>query len=292
MDQIENLALALMNIPGGQRRAVAGPRSIRLLEIGTGKELRRFGGRDVRGQSAVLSPDGKYLVAGLESGGIRFWDRASGTVIRDAPAHRLAVTALAFADSNTLVSGSLDGTAIAWDVKLLLKASPPGPVELEALWASLGRTDAEKAAQVMQAFVDRPKETVAFFKGRLHPQPIAGDKRLSQLTSDMQSNQFAVRQRASDELDRLGGQARAALAKLLDAQPPIETRRRIESLLQKLDPPFAGPELIRGLRAVEVLERIGTPEAREVLETLAAGGPGHRLTEDARGAVERLTKQP
>ena len=46
-------------------------------------------------------------------------------------------------------------------------------------------------------------------------------------------------------------------------------------------------ELIRNLRAVEVLEHIGTPEARQVLQTLAGGAEGARLTVAAREALRR-----
>jgi hypothetical protein len=44
------------------------------------------------------------------------------------------------------------------------------------------------------------------------------------------------------------------------------------------------------LRAVETLERMGTPVALQVLEALSQGAPGHRVTEDARAAVERLKR--
>jgi hypothetical protein len=48
------------------------------------------------------------------------------------------------------------------------------------------------------------------------------------------------------------------------------------------------PERLQALRAVEVLERIGTPEARKVLETLATGAPAARLTREAKASLGRL----
>jgi hypothetical protein len=48
------------------------------------------------------------------------------------------------------------------------------------------------------------------------------------------------------------------------------------------------PEVPRGLRAVEVLERAGTPQARKVLKTLAAGTPRCRLTQEAQATLDRL----
>jgi hypothetical protein len=43
------------------------------------------------------------------------------------------------------------------------------------------------------------------------------------------------------------------------------------------------------VRAVQVLERVGSVEARRVLETLAAGAPRVRPTREAQAALQRLT---
>ncbi len=44
---------------------------------------------------------------------------------------------------------------------------------------------------------------------------------------------------------------------------------------------------LRAFRAVEVLEHLGTPEAREMLQTLANGAPDALVTRSARAALER-----
>jgi hypothetical protein len=44
-------------------------------------------------------------------------------------------------------------------------------------------------------------------------------------------------------------------------------------------------------RAVEVLERIGNPEARRLLEMLAGGDDRAPLTLDARAALRRLPRR-
>ena len=56
-------------------------------------------------------------------------------------------------------------------------------------------------------------------------------------------------------------------------------------------PDVPDPETIRTLRAIIVLERIGTPEARSVLETLGRGAPGSRETEESKASLQRLIRQ-
>jgi hypothetical protein len=65
----------------------------------------------------------------------------------------------------------------------------------------------------------------------------------------------------------------------------------VERLLQKMSGQSAGGELLRQLRAVELLESLGSAEARQVLETLAKGAPGARLTKEARAALDRLNRR-
>jgi hypothetical protein len=69
----------------------------------------------------------------------------------------------------------------------------------------------------------------------------------------------------------------------LNEKPSLEVHQRIERLLARIK-----PETWRDLRAVEVLERIGSPEAKQVLESLAKGAEGARLTREAKASLERL----
>jgi hypothetical protein len=48
-------------------------------------------------------------------------------------------------------------------------------------------------------------------------------------------------------------------------------------------------EQLRLVRAVEVLERMGTPEARGLLRALAEGAPGTLPTREAQAALDRLS---
>jgi len=46
-----------------------------------------------------------------------------------------------------------------------------------------------------------------------------------------------------------------------------------------------GAEVLRTQRAIQALERIGTAEARHVLQALAAGAPAARETREAQQAL-------
>jgi hypothetical protein len=49
-------------------------------------------------------------------------------------------------------------------------------------------------------------------------------------------------------------------------------------------------EQVRVVRVVEVLEKIGTPEAAALLRTLARGAPGVPLTRASAGVLKRLSR--
>ena len=103
--------------------------------------------------------------------------------------------------------------------------------------------------------------------------------------SDRQANHDVYCRRA-DQLDDL---AIAALKKELIDNPSPEARQRIRTILKNAES-WRSPGRLRQLRALEVLEKIGTPPARQVLQKLAAGASAARLTREAAMAVSRLGK--
>jgi hypothetical protein len=184
---------------------------------------------------------------------------------------------------------------LAWSSVPVSGGQGPGPKpdakQLEILWDELASDDAAKAFKAMGQMAGVPAETTALLKAKLKAVDPADPKVLQKLLEDLNSDQYTVRQKASTQLEKLADLAGPALREKLDAKPSLEMRKRIEALIDKLDGPVTLPELLRSLRAVELLELIGTPETRQVLEPLAKGAPGHRFTEAAQGAVTRLDKR-
>jgi hypothetical protein len=170
-------------------------------------------------------------------------------------------------------------------------APQPDAKQLEKLWAELASDDAAKAFRAMGQMAGVPTETTALLKAKLKPVEPADPKVVQKLLDDLNSDQYTVRQKANTELEKMADLAGPALRERLEGKPSLEMRKRIETLVDKLDGPVTLPELLRSLRAVELLELIGTSQSRQVLQPLAKGAPGHRLTEAAQGAVTRLDKR-
>lgn len=69
-----------------------------------------------------------------------------------------------------------------------------------------------------------------------------------------------------------------------------ELRRRVEPILAQLDP-ARSPKVLQMLRAVEVLEHLSSPQARELLQALADGAAEARLTREAKASLHRLSQR-
>ena len=76
----------------------------------------------------------------------------------------------------------------------------------------------------------------------------------------------------------------------MQGKPSAEVRRRARDLLGRLENEPAGREHARLLRAVEVLERLGTAEARRLLGRLVQEATAADAARDAKAALGRLGK--
>jgi WD40 repeat protein len=274
------------------------PQPVRLWDVSTGKELFALEGPEEEFTAVAFSPDGKLVAAGTAGGVVFLWEVSTGKVRRRLPGHQGRIRALAFApDGTTLASGSADSTALVWGLIRPLReggagSAPRSAADLERLWTDLAGIDAGKADDAIRDLLTTAAEAVAFLKERLHPVPPAARKRVLRLVRQLDSDQFPERESAARELEQVRDLAEAALRQALAARPTPEVRRRAEQFLGEGDRRRLSPDLLRAVRAVEVLEHLNTPESREVLETLAEGIAEARLTQEAKAALGRLVRRP
>jgi hypothetical protein len=80
---------------------------------------------------------------------------------------------------------------------------------------------------------------------------------------------------------------------VLEGQASPEVRRPLEALVrQQADKAWDfSADKLRTLRALEVLELAGTPEARQLLTELAKGLPSAWQTREAQAALDRLQQR-
>jgi WD40 repeat protein len=298
--------------PDGRSVAVASMgRTVYLWETATGRA--RLILKD-RGYTTTLafSPDGRLLALGnngshsLSTGGkvvaegweergqVRLIALADGKLLHTFTGHQGGVDRLAFSpDGKALASGSRDTTALIWDLSAYRRlVVQPGrrlqPAEVEGLWADL-RGDAGKAYQaIVMLSAASPGQVVPFLKQRLRPVAIPDAQRVATLLKQLDGDSFSERERAMSELKKLGDGVEPALRTALAGKPPPETRRRLAQLLKDLDVTNPAGERIRTARALEVLERVGDAEARELLRQLAGGKAEAWLTREARASLHRL----
>jgi RNA polymerase sigma factor (sigma-70 family) len=270
--------------------------TVRFWEVETGLEICRLTGQEGAVAAVAVSSHAGLLASGGKDQTVRLWDPGTGREVRRLTGHRGGVTSVFFAgDGKTLASGSEDTTALVWDVRGVGSGRPPVPETAAAwdtLWADLAAAGGVKVYRAVTALASAPPgRAVAFLQDRLRP--VTRDEALiKRLIADLDSKEFKVRDRAMQKLFELSEVSFPVVRKALAGELSLETRRRLEALLAKVPGMPLANERLWVLRGVAVLKRLGTPEARRVLEALAGGVREVRETEAARAALAFLSGRP
>jgi hypothetical protein len=216
---------------------------------------------------------------------------ATGKKIHVLEGHQGPISTLSFSpDGKRLATGSYDTTIRLWDAARF-KTKPPVEVQMrseqvESLWADLGGEDAIKAYHAIRTLAAAPKTSVAFFKRHLRSVTPADARQVARLIGDLDSEQFAVRENAMQQLEKLGDRAATELRKTLAGNPPREVKHRIEQLLEN----HHDRDHIRRVRGLETLQTIGTAEARDFCVKLSDGVADAPLAHEARATLRRRTR--
>lgn len=107
----------------------------------------------------------------------------------------------------------------------------------------------------------------------------------------LDSEQFSEREQSSRDLGKFGALAEPALRKAYEKKPPPEMRRRLKSLLDALKNGEVSPDQRQAARVTEILEALGTAEARELLRKSAGGSSGPWYAAESKAALRRLDRR-
>jgi hypothetical protein len=243
----------------------------------------------------ALRPDGRALAVG-EPDGIHLYDIPNGRelLVRKVPAYpRSDPTApaefgLSFSpDGNRLAVLEAGGTVLVFDVAVPRDRPPLAAGELDRLWADLASEDPRVGWAAVARLCDHPAAAVRLLLARLTEVTEAAEV-AGEFTS-LNAPAFRTREAAERRVLAHGDAARPAVASALAAGPTAEARERLERLATTLGddrPPV--PVDLQRLRALVVLERIGTTDAWLKVRAVANGMPGARVTREAKRAADRL----
>jgi hypothetical protein len=139
----------------------------------------------------------------------------------------------------------------------------------------------------MRRLAADPETTLRIARKHLKPAEAIDSQWVAARLRDLDHEKFAERDRATRELEALGDGVAAALERFLATKPSAEARERAEKILARIRDGVATDQAAQSLRALEVLEWIGTAKARELVEKLAKGADGASLTEEATRSLKR-----
>ncbi len=286
--------------PDGRLLASGGGDTVvRLWEVATGKEVRRLEGHSESVNKLAFSADGRTLIVGSHVETAHLWEVVSGKEIRRFGKHNGWVWGVACSPNGRVVaSAGRDGMAVIWNLgSATAVARKPMELSGDAIddaWRDLAGADAARAFEASLALSAAPAaQVMPFLRQRLRPAALVqvDVEKLQRLIRDLDDRSFKVRERAEVELAKLGDQAAGAIRAALAGTPSLDARRRLETLLARLDEQEVPPERLRALRALRVLEEHDTPESRQLLKDLAGGLAGDPLTLEAAVVRARMPKR-
>jgi WD40 repeat protein len=271
VDSLLDMALS----PDGRWLATAEEKRFFVWDVTTGRRAAVLpNGLPMSTSAVAFSGDGRFLAVALPEGTIQLWEVATWTKRNALQGHRARPTALTFAPGWQLLSGSLDTTVLAWDLR------PPRPAvkaSLDAAWTDLANPESAVAFKAEGSFLAAAQGAVKLFAARIKPVEAIDARRVERWLAELGSDDFAVRDAASQGLQGQDEQVRPYLTLALKGAASLEVRRRLEQLLEKLEARVLTADQLRQLRAVLVLERIGDDDAKKLLGQWA-GGPRVRVS--------------
>ena len=220
------------------------------------------------------------------------WEVATGQEPLSFDAPRGEVMSVAFLpDGRRLVTGSTDATTVVWDLAACARgkggSAKVTSADIEGLWTDLQGEDGGKSFRALWTLVTAPKEVMPLLRKQLKPAAEVDPRDWNASSTTLTPTTSRPARRRPRSWRSSATPRGRRLRKALDGTPSAEVKQRAELLLGKLRTAAASLENTRESRALELLERLDTPEATALLKELAAGEADARLTREAKAVLKR-----
>jgi WD40 repeat protein len=226
----------------------------------TGKLIRVWscGNADDLKTVFAFAPDGKVLAtaSGQSEGKIRLWDLKTETVLPIQTKEAGEVSQLCFSPN-----GAFLAAASLKDVRLFQVSTLAQKQRFAKAWGTTSIAFFPDNTTLVNGSINTPICLWDVDSGKS-----TTSEQIKRWIVQLDDEDFAIREQAFHKLEGVGRETDEALECVLKTDCSPEMRRRVEMLLETRK--RGNIPGIRALRAVELLEQIGTAEAMEVLRQL------------------------
>jgi RNA polymerase sigma factor (sigma-70 family) len=288
--------------PGGKLLAVGGDdNSVQLWDLTAMKKTLLLTGLEKPAAQLSFSADGRTVTAVAADGmSIQIWNLSrNGARFRINPIGGAVGSHAQSPDGKMLATAAKGGKQLfLWKItSRQLTHQDPAPGlsahDMTALWADLANPDVDKADAAWRKLGATGDGAVPFVRKQIRSiaVPAVDLKTINKLVSELDSDQYATRERATRELMAAGELAIDPLNRHLEKGVSAEAGRRIHDVLKKLGPPALTVERMRVLEAIELLEQLRTAKAIALLEETESDALiPPQIRSEARQALQRLAQ--
>lgn len=277
------------------------PGTVHLWDVVTGKEIRKIA-TGANSNAVTFSTDNR-LIGFASMKGVKIFDANSGREIAFFPATDLRIpnyyegnsgtVPFAFApDGKSIATGHTDGTVTIWTIPPAPDLPELKPEEFDKFWDAFVSDNPAESRGLVHRLLQHPDSAIRMLTAKFTAPPIKPiDIDLPAMIRKFDAPAFADRQLAIRKVKELGPRSIAALQDAIRTTESVEVRARSEELLDQMK---AGPKThgaggdLRAVRSIEVLERIGTPAAKKLLEGWTQHVSNPRVAGEAAIALQRI----